>query len=239
MSRRAECLLPLKDRGKCAGLQSDECELSSANQKILTPDLWTYSSVCHAYSTEIIQSCSHFGALNLSYTSISVSPGSHLHSSRVKHMRVKCLAQRYTIETCLNIEKGETWYFSENPAPIRARNRAAGSDIGKAARSIAPCLSLTNNSKFLLREVWFVSVWQFMCARMEINILRILISIFAHINCQTPIHPVSYKSSVICNCQGEWLFSYLFTLNFYEDKTTLVLNKLCGYFVYFVQKIFM
>ena len=39
-----------------------------------------------------------------------------------------------TPRQCLNIERGETLYFSENPIPSGIRNRTAGSDIGKAPR---------------------------------------------------------------------------------------------------------
>ena len=42
------------------------------------------------------------------------------------------------------MERGETWYFSENPAPSRIRNRTAGSDIGKAPRSSYYATSLYN-----------------------------------------------------------------------------------------------
>ena len=48
------------------------------------------------------------------------------------HLRVKCLAQGINID----IERGKTWYFSENPSPSGIRNRTAGSDIGKPPRSI-------------------------------------------------------------------------------------------------------
>ena len=40
---------------------------------ILSPGHWTYSSVCQFKSTESIPSCSHVGALNLSYTLPSLS----------------------------------------------------------------------------------------------------------------------------------------------------------------------
>ena len=50
--------------------------------------------VCHFNSTGSIQSCSHFGALNL-----CVLPGTHLQRSPVKHLRVKYLAQGHEIET--------------------------------------------------------------------------------------------------------------------------------------------
>ena len=40
---------------------------------ILPPGHWTCSFVCHFNSTESIQSCSRFGALNLSYTLPSLS----------------------------------------------------------------------------------------------------------------------------------------------------------------------
>ena len=50
---------------------------------ILPPDHWTCSFVCHFNSTESIQACSRFGALNLSYTSPSLS----YHLNNVQRLR--------------------------------------------------------------------------------------------------------------------------------------------------------
>ena len=53
----------------------------------------------------------------------------------MKHLRVKCLAQGHNILTMSKIERGETWYFSENSAPSGIRNHMTSSDIGRAPRS--------------------------------------------------------------------------------------------------------
>ena len=45
----------------------------SSDIYILLPSHWTCLFVCHLNSTESMQSCSHFGALNLSYTLPSLS----------------------------------------------------------------------------------------------------------------------------------------------------------------------
>ena len=94
-----------------------------------TPGHCTDSFVFHFNFTESI----HFGALNFA---ISVLPGTHLHLSQVKHVRVKYLTQGHNIETMSRYWEGGKWYFSENPAPSGVRNRKAGSDnhIGKAPR---------------------------------------------------------------------------------------------------------
>ena len=122
-----------------------------------------------AISTRSIQ-CSHFGALNLSYTLPSLSCQVTLPSqvrpttSLTGWMKmyqvgllifpwvkwniwaISALPTDTTSEQCPNIERGETWYFSENPAASRIRHRTVVSDIGKAPRSIlptAPCLMYT------------------------------------------------------------------------------------------------
>ena len=56
---------------------------------------------------------------------ISELPGTHSHLSKGK-----CISKRGK-----SIERGETWYFSENHAPSGVRNRAVDSDIYKAPRS--------------------------------------------------------------------------------------------------------
>ena len=74
------------------------------------------------------------------HIAISVLPGTHFHLSQVKHLRVKCIAQGHTILTMsYKIERGETCYFSENPAPS-----TAGSDIGRALHSNHCAMSLSS-----------------------------------------------------------------------------------------------
>ena len=63
------------------------------------------------------------------HIAISVLPGTHFHVSQVKHLRVKCLAQDTPSKQCPKFKRGETWYFSENPAPSGIWTRSAGSDI--------------------------------------------------------------------------------------------------------------
>ena len=100
---------------------------------ILPPGHWTCLFVCHLNSTESIQSCSHFGVLNLSYTLPSLSY-QVLISTWVKWSiwGLSVLPKDTTPKQCPNIKRGETWYFSENPVPSGIRNRTADSDIGKA-----------------------------------------------------------------------------------------------------------
>ena len=100
--------------------------------------------MCHVNSTESKQSCRHFGALNLSYT-LPFLFYQVLIFTWVKWSiwGLSALPKDTTSKQCPNIERAETWYFSENPAPSGIRNRTAGSDIGKAPRSnIVPWLSL-------------------------------------------------------------------------------------------------
>ena len=76
------------------------------------------------------------------HIAISVLTGTHFHLRQVKQLRVKCLAQGPRLKQCPKIERGETIYFSENPAPSGIRNRTAGSDMAKRnALAIAPCPS--------------------------------------------------------------------------------------------------
>ena len=78
------------------------------------------------------------------HIAISVLSGTHFHLSRVKHMRVECLAQGHNIETISQYwERRNMIYFSENLAPSGIRNRTAGSDIGKAPRSNYYAMSLS------------------------------------------------------------------------------------------------
>ena len=56
------------------GLLSDiKSEDPSVDFTFLPPGHWTYSFMCHFNYTEGIQSCGRFGALNLSYTLLSLS----------------------------------------------------------------------------------------------------------------------------------------------------------------------
>ena len=86
------------------------------------PGHWTYSFVCHLNSTESIQSCSHFGALNL-LPSLSYQA---LIFTWVKWsiLWLSVLPKETTSKQCHNIETGETRYFSEKPAPSGIWNRA-------------------------------------------------------------------------------------------------------------------
>ena len=101
--------------------------------------------MCHFISAQSIQSCSHFDALNLLYTSlscqVSFSPesskafGGEVHRPRTQHKQ------------CPKMESGETWYFTGNSAPSGVRNRTTGSDIGKAPHSNHCATSLSNRHK--------------------------------------------------------------------------------------------
>ena len=107
---------------------------------------WTYSFVCHLNSTESIQSCSHFGALNLLYTLPSLSYQVLIFTwVKWNIWGLSALPKGTTTKQCPNIEGGETWYFSGNPAPSGIRNRTAGSDTDKATRS----------------NHWAISLWRY------------------------------------------------------------------------------
>ena len=83
-----------------------------------------------------IQSCSHFGALNLSHTLPSLSYQVLIFTwVKWSIWGWSALSKDTTSSQCPKIERGETWYFSENPAPSGIRNRTPGSDIGEAQRS--------------------------------------------------------------------------------------------------------
>ena len=111
---------------------------------ILPPDHWICSFVCHFNSTESIQSCSRFGALNSSYTLPSLSYQVLIFTwVKWSIWGWSALPKDTTSYKCPKIERGETWYFSENPAPSGIRNRTAGSDIGRAPRSNHCAMSLT------------------------------------------------------------------------------------------------
>ena len=113
---------------------------------ILPPGYWTCSFVCNINSTESIQSCSHFGALNLSYRLPSLSYQVLIFTwVKWSMWGLSALPNETTSKQCPNIERGETWYFSENPAPSEIRNRMAGSDIDRAARSNHCVVSRSKN----------------------------------------------------------------------------------------------
>ena len=82
-------------------------DVSSADLT-LSPGHWTCSFVCHFNATESIQSCSHFGALNLSYILPSLSYQVFIYTST---------------EACegkVLISRGEeTCYLSENLEPTQ------------------------------------------------------------------------------------------------------------------------
>ena len=102
----------------------------------LSPGHWICSVLCHLNSTESIQSRSHFGALNLSYTLLSLSYQVLIFTwVKWSILRLSALPKDTTSKQCPNIERGETWYFYRNPAPNGIWNRTADSDIGKAPRS--------------------------------------------------------------------------------------------------------
>ena len=111
---------------------------------ILRPGHWACSFVCHYNSTVSIQSCSRFGALNLSYTLPSLTYQVLIFTwVKWSIWGWSALPKDTTILQCLKIERGETWYFSENPAPSGIRNRPAGSEIGRAPRSNHCTMSLS------------------------------------------------------------------------------------------------
>ena len=104
----------------------------SSDFYILPPGHWTCSFVRLLISTESIQSCSHFGALNLSYTVPSLSYQVLIFTwFKWSIFGFNALPRDITSKQGPNIERGETWYFSENPAPSGIRNRTAGSDNAK------------------------------------------------------------------------------------------------------------
>ena len=64
-------------------------------------------------TTESIQSCSHFGASNLSNTlpSLSYIPGTRFYLTQVKHLRVKGIVQGHDIETMSQDWEGRDMIF--------------------------------------------------------------------------------------------------------------------------------
>ena len=91
-----------------------------------------------------IQSCSRFGALNLSYTLPSLSYQVLIFTwVKWSIWGWSVLPKDTPSYPCPKIERGETWYFSENPAPSGIRNRTVGSDIGRAPRSNHCAISLS------------------------------------------------------------------------------------------------
>ena len=85
---------------------------------ILPPGHLTCSFVCHFNSTESIQSCSRFGALNLSYTLPYLSYQVLIFTwVKWSIWGWSALPKDTTSQQCPKIERGETWYFSVNSAP--------------------------------------------------------------------------------------------------------------------------
>ena len=106
--------------------------------------------MCHLNSTESIRSCSHFGALNSSYTLPSLSYQVLIFTwVKWSIWGLSVWHKNTTSKQCPNIERRETWYFSENPAPSGIRNRTAGSDIDKAPRSNHRARSLSNTLLYI------------------------------------------------------------------------------------------
>ena len=98
---------------------------------LLHPGRWTCSFMCHFNSLGSIQSCSRFGALNLSYTlqSLSYQVLFSPESSEAFEGEVSC-PRTQQLNNDPRLRGGETWYFSENPAPSGIRKRTLGSNIG-------------------------------------------------------------------------------------------------------------
>ena len=105
----------------------------------LLPGHWTCSFVCHFNSTESIQSCSHFGALNLSYTLPYVSSFSQL-----KHVTT---SQRW--------EERNTIIFIWKPVPrgFEPTRQAATVLFCKPLRQVHPNLP---NASYWLGIVFFM-----------------------------------------------------------------------------------
>ena len=81
------------------------------------PGDWICSCVCHFNSTESVQS----GIELIVHITISVLPGTHLHLSPVKHVRMKCLSQGHKHRNnvqCPNLEMGETFFYKPAPSGI-------------------------------------------------------------------------------------------------------------------------
>ena len=117
-------------KGKGVGLLSD---IRLLHFHPLVP-AWTCSFLCHFNSTESIQSCSHFSALNLSYTLPSLSY-QVLIFSEVKHFRIKCLAQGHSIETMSQYWERRNMICLPIFLPSRIWNSTVGNSIDKALHS--------------------------------------------------------------------------------------------------------
>ena len=97
---------------------------------------WSLDLFIRVPSRKGIQSCSHFGTLSLSYTLPFLSYQVLIFTwVKWSIWGLSALLKDTTSKQCPNIERGKTWYFSENPSPSGIRNRTAGSDNGKALRS--------------------------------------------------------------------------------------------------------
>ena len=115
--------------------------------KIYHPTVyWTCIFVCHFNSMKSIQSCSHLGALNLSYTlpSLSYHAGTHWNQSHVKHLRVNCLAQGNKHPNNVPTFRGEKHHISLKIQPRVGFQlaRQAAATAKRQALAITPRPSL-------------------------------------------------------------------------------------------------
>ena len=107
----------------------------------LTPGHWICSFVCHFNSTESIQSCSRFGALNLSYTLPSLSCSFSPESSEAFEGEVPCPRTHHLY----NVPRlrGEKHYISlkilHHVGFETARQTATAAE--RHALTVAPCPS--------------------------------------------------------------------------------------------------
>ena len=114
----------------------------SSDLYIFTP--WSLDLFIRVLSTESIQSCSHLGALNLSYTLPSLSYQVLIFTwVKWSIWGLTALPKYTTSKQCANICRGEILYFFENPAPSGIQNRTQAAISAKLrALIIAPCPSL-------------------------------------------------------------------------------------------------
>ena len=120
---------------------------------ILTPwSLDVFIRVPHN-STESIQSCSHFGAFNLSHCHLYPT-GTHFHLSQVKHLRVKCLAKEHPIETVSQNWEGRNMIFLWKYCTKLGSKTAwqAATSAKRRALIIAPYPSLTISKYLQLKK---------------------------------------------------------------------------------------
>ena len=134
-----------KHKGKGAGLSSDiKSEDLSSDIYILPLGHWTCSFVCHFNSTESIQSCSRFGALNSSYTlpSLSYQVGRYSfspESSEAFEGEVPCpRTQHLNNVPRLRVEKNDISLKILHQAGFETARQAA-TLAERHALTIAPC----------------------------------------------------------------------------------------------------